>query len=604
MIISPATDFFRKISIKAKLMLVAFILILLPIVILGYFGYRNYADVMKAKAIGDAQNTARELTGMLSERAKKLNLFAVQIFYDRTIYNAYSDLVSENMDSFHQNAFQQFLQSMLFSKYELDEVLVRFPAYGKVFQANRTSVAVTDSSLQFDGLHECALRGHGRPEWYVAQKNGRVTGLYLAKIIYDLDNIKKETGMLVFKVNEQYLTGVFDNFISNTNQNVSLFTGDGRAIFTHEAFNVNYEKALDEFLNSTSDTKVSDIKIKNDTAYLLYDTIHPMNWKLVIGISRNVLLKEVREIAGLILLLCAATLPVGLMLVNYLYIGIIKPMNLLIRKMRQLEKGDIGVVIESRRQDEFGYVFRTFNKMSQEIKNLINTVYKKQIAMKDAEIKALQAQINPHFLYNTLEAINWKARMHGADEISDMVSALSTIIEANLNRRNEKFIPVFREMEYIGSYTFLIQKRFGKKIKFDMHVEEDTFNCIIPKLMVQPLVENAVFHGLEMKKGGGTIDIAVEKEDDTLVITVADDGLGIDERALEVLRENLLDESYMENENPPADSAKIGVINVHHRIKLLYGEGYGLEISSEAGVGTAVTIKLPIGVPKRSEVHV
>lgn len=426
----------------------------------------------------------------------------------------------------------------------------------------------------------------------------KVTGVYLAKIIYDTQDVKKETGIIIFKVDEQYLFEVFNNFISHMKQNVNLFTSENQEVFVSNAFEMNSRKPIDEILSSDTATSVKEVSIKGDTVYMLYDTIQPAGWKLVIGISANVLFKEVRSIAKFTLLLCAATLPICLLLVNYLYNDIVKPMNLLIKRMRQIEKGDIGATIEKERKDEFGYVFNTFNKMSQNIKVLIDTVYKKQIAIKDAELKALQAQINPHFLYNTLEAINWKAKINGVEEISEMVSALSCITEANLDRKSEKLIPIRKEIEYINSYNFLIQKRFGKKITFNMIIEEDTLNLIIPKLIVQPLIENSIYHGLEMKKGGGTVDISMWKEGSTLVITVADDGLGIEADVLKKIKENIADETYLDHTSSIADNSKIGVLNVHRRIQLLYGEEYGLDISSNEGIGTTVVIKLPVIVSK------
>jgi two-component system, sensor histidine kinase YesM len=591
-------NYYRKISIKKKLSLIAVLFIVYPIVILGYFGYKNYANVMKEKAIRDSQNTARELAASLEERMEKLRMFSIQIFYDRIIYDACSNFASGKMDFEIQNNFQQYLQSTLFSKYELDEILISFKTPKKVFHANRTLLDTTESFAHMEKLHEHALKGSGRPMWYVSHDNGKVTGIYIAKIIYDLQEIRNETGMLVFKVNSSYLFDTFNHFISHTNHNLSVYSEDGLGIFINEVFKLEQEKPHSEFLGSEKETSVQELKSNNDTIYMLYDSIQSANWKLVIGISSNVLLKEVRKIAGFILLLCFATLPICLLLIDYMYISIIRPLNLLIKRMHAVEQGDIGITIVSNREDEFGYVFRTFNKMSLNIKSLIDTVYKKQLAMKDAEIKALQAQINPHFLFNTLEAINWKARMNGVDEISDMISAFSNIIEANMNRTNEKFISISKEIDYINNYTFLIQKRFGKKIMFNINMDEQAAEDIIPKLLIQPIVENAIFHGLEMKKGHGTINIKIEKIKDILSIQVTDDGLGIEENTLSKLKEAMADDNYLDREITMRDNSSIGVLNVHRRIRLLYGKEYGVEIHSHAGEGTVVLIKLPAGRPK------
>lgn len=579
-------------------MCIAIIFILCPIIIIGYLGYVNYSNVMKDKAVVDSQNMARELSGMLSERMEKLNLFAIQIFYDRKIYAANTEYTSGNMDSFSENTFQQYLQSTLLSKNEFDEILIRFTKNNKTFPVSRTSIATTESEHNIDALYKSALQGKGKPQWYISYEDGNAAGIYITKLIFDLNDIKKILGMIVFKVDEQYLFEVFNNFITHIKQNLSLFSENNQTIFDYKTFEEDSKHNFDEFITSKENVNLKEVKLRHDTAYLIYNPIQPANWKLMIGISENVLLKEVRKIATLIVLLCIATIPICFLLINYTYIDLIKPLNLLIKRMRQIEKGDIGIIIESKRMDEFGYVFGTFNKMSQQIKYLIDTVYKKQIAMKDAEINALQAQINPHFLYNTLEAINWKAKMNGVEEISDMITSLSFIIEANLNRSGEKFVPIHREIEYIINYTFLIQKRFGDKIKFNLAVNDETLNFVIPKLVVQPIIENAIYHGLEMKKGGGAIDVAIWKDNDVLFISVTDNGLGIDEKILNKLNENLSEEKFVGSEYNDGNSSKIGVLNVHRRIKLLYGEGYGLDIKSELGKGTTVTINLPTNLPK------
>lgn len=590
--------FYRKISLKTKLMLIAIIFIIYPIVIIGYFGYRNYADTMTEKAISDMRSSANELTNLVSDRMTKLSLYCVQILYDNKIYEANRKIADGNFDYEAVNEFNAYLQSNLYLKSELNEILIRFTKGSRVFQVNKNMGSNTDSFAHIDSLYKQAQAHHGKPVWYVSYKDGKAEGLYITKIIYDINDIKRETGLLVFKVNEQYLKEVLNNYMTNTRQNVSLYGSDGQEVYSYKPIEMNFEKPINELVSEYSDTGAKEIKVGNDTIYLLNDTIMPDNWKLVMGISSNILLKDVRNIAKFILILCAATLPICLLLVNFLYSDIIKPMNLLVKRMHQIEKGDIGITIENKREDEFGYMNKTFNRMSLEIKNLINTVYKKQIATKDAEIKALLAQINPHFLYNTLDSINWKAKIYGVEEISEMVSALSSIIEANLNRNNENFISLDKEIEYINNYYLLLKKRYGKKINLVLNVEQETLNCIIPKLIIQPIVENAVYHGLEMKVGSGTIYLKTSKNESRVLIEVIDDGIGIDGNTLDRLNKSLADTAKddslgMEQGDGALISSSIGIINVHKRIRLLYGEDYGLLISSKIAEGTSVTISMP-----------
>ncbi|MGH4124660.1 MAG: cache domain-containing sensor histidine kinase [Clostridium sp.] len=581
-----------KHSMKTKLIIIAILFILYPTIIIGYLGYVNYSKMIKEKAIVDYQSAANQLTQSLSDRMDKLTLFSIQLFYDRKIIDTNTLINSNNLDFIYENSFQQYLQSLLFSKYELNEILIKYSVSEKVFQANRTFVATTDCYANMDKLNTIALKGKGAPVWYVTSKNGKIDGIYLAKSIYGSLDVNKAVGLLAFKIDNQYFMEVFNNILINSKQTLGLYNSHGQLIFINNSFDVNSNKSIQSFIDSNLDKGEEEIKTKNDSIYMIYDTIRPANWKLVVGISGNVLFKDLRKVAKFSIILCIATLPICLLLINYLHSTIIRPLNLLIKRMKEIENGNMGVIIESNRKDEFGFVFRTFNKMSENIKNLIDTVYKEQLVMKQSEINALQAQINPHFLYNTLESINWKAKIHGDDEVSEMISAFSYIIEANLNRSNEKFIPVYKEIEYIQSYKFLIQKRFGKKIEFNLNIDEDTLNNRLPKLLIQPIIENTIYHGLEMKKGGGTVDITIKKENNQLIITVVDDGLGIEKSKLLALIEDMSDDKFSESENI-LDNSKIGIINVHRRIRLLYGKEYGVKIESKEGMWTIVTIKVP-----------
>ena len=594
-------DFYRRISIKTKLMLIAVIFIVYPVLIIGYFGYRNYADTMREKAIREMQNSAKELTNLLSDRMTKLSLYSIQMLYDNTIYNVGRRLSDGGMNYIAENEFTNYLQSNLFLKSEINEILVRFSKSNTVYQVNKSLGSTTDSYSHIDDLYAWARKGNGKPVWYVSDENGRVTGIYIAKIIYDINEIKQEAGLLIFKVSDQYLSEILNNYISNSKQNISLLSSSGQEVYSYKPYEVNFGMSLDSFIKTTPNARVKEVNAGNDIVYCLYDTIQPDDWKLVMAISSNVLLKDVREIAKLILILCAATLPICIILVNFFYMDIVKPLNLLIKRMRQVEKGSIGITIEKERYDEFGYVYSTFNKMSLEIKNLINTVYKKQIATKDAEIKALQAQINPHFLYNTLDSINWKAKINGVNEISEMVSALSSIIEANLNRNNENYVTLGKEIEYINNYYLLLQKRFGKKISLVTKIDEGIMECTIPKLIIQPIIENAVYHGLEMKVGNGIVDLTITRDEGKIFINVHDDGIGIDEITLHRLQQSLSKSLDSDAGSDIAVVSSIGIINVHKRIRLLYGEAYGLTISSRIAEGTTVAIILPAILPEGAE---
>ncbi len=581
-----------KLTIKAKLIIICIIFLCYPTIIIGYFGYKNVSENLKEKSFNYSKATIDELSMIFSEQLEALRAFSFQILYDNTIYEANSDIELGKNDYSWEVSFNKYLKANLYSKYEFSELSVYFTSTEKLYQVSRTNTVNTSSAYICTDLIKRAKAGKGTPVWVVEPNENGVQEIFLTKLVLSPSGSGSEIALVVFKIDQSELFKTFKNFEHIMKHNLSVLSPNNIEIYSFSTGKQSID--LSKLQLNGDIQEISETRINNDTIYYICKTIEPSEWKLVINISSNELLKDVKSDASIVIILCLIGLPIILMLINFLYIDIIRPLNLLIKKMLMIEKGTIGVSIDINRTDEIGYVIRSFNNMSQQIYTLINKVLKVQLAVKDAEIKALQAQINPHFLYNTLETINWKAKINGVEEISDMVGALSCIIDANLNRSGENTIVLQKEIEYIKNYNLIISKRFGTKISFVMNISKDTLRCRIPKLIIQPLIENSVYHGLEMKKGRGTIELNIYKHDGILHITVSDDGLGIAYDTLSLLKAKMDEDINNNIENEVYDNSKIGVINVHKRLKLLYGDEYGLIINSTLREGTAIMIRVPV----------
>jgi len=219
-----------------------------------------------------------------------------------------------------------------------------------------------------------------------------------------------------------------------------------------------------------------------------------------------------------------------------------------------------------------------------------------QLSTKQAEFLALQNQINPHFLYNTLEAIRGDALCAGLENIAEITEALSTFFRYTITETGN-LVTLENELENVENYFMIQQYRFGEKLKMEIHLpdgEMDVLQLQFPKLTLQPIIENAIFHGLEGKAEGGTIIIDVETTPDKVLVSIRDDGVGIQEEALEGINKKLdhVSVSYVSEDKKKRDS--IALNNVCRRIKLLFGEEYGIHIFSMVDMGTDVRISIPI----------
>jgi len=208
-----------------------------------------------------------------------------------------------------------------------------------------------------------------------------------------------------------------------------------------------------------------------------------------------------------------------------------------------------------------------------------------QLHEREAELHALQNQINPHFLYNTLESINMMALTHGDRDISRMVTSLGRLLRLTLSS-TEALIPLDAELEHVRHYLVVQRMRYGDRISMTVDVDPALLDCIVPKLTLQPLVENALYHGLEPRPGAGRVVVRGCRAGDDLALTIEDDGAGMDAVRLATVRAQLEEEA-------PRDRRSIGLANVHKRLKLYCGPAYGLSITSAPDEGTRVRLTLP-----------
>ncbi len=288
-------------------------------------------------------------------------------------------------------------------------------------------------------------------------------------------------------------------------------------------------------------------------------------------------------IAICVLLSVLLLLPVMLILFR-LYVT--RPVDTLVEATERIGEGERGYTIqESPSSKEFASLYTHLNQMSHELKEQFERLYLEQQALQQAKVRALQMQINPHFLNNTLEIINWEARIAGADRVSDMIEALSVMLDAALDRSGRGTAPLREEVRYADAYLYIIRERLGDGFVVEKQVEEDVLDTLVPRLILQPIVENAVEHDLTPARGG-RLFIRARRETDDLVLEVEHDGhlTEADQRNIRELLES-------------ADNRKgghVGLKNVHQRLGLLYGEKGFLSIENTSARTILVRVRLPL----------
>jgi two-component system sensor histidine kinase YesM len=313
-------------------------------------------------------------------------------------------------------------------------------------------------------------------------------------------------------------------------------------------------------------------------------TIGNSDWR-VAGVSY---MDEFYKIKKDITNFSAAILALAIIFIILLFIfisaKITKPIKELDNSMKKVEEGDFNIKVDINGDKEVVHLAKTFNIMVSKIRQLMDQIVIEQEAKRKSELDALQAQINPHFLYNTLDSIVWMAENGKTQDVITMVTSLARLFRISISR-GRNIITVREEIEHAKNYLIIQKIRFKSKFKFNIEVEEKVLQYKTLKLILQPIIENAIYHGIEYMFEEGNITVSAKEVNDKLLYEVTDNGLGIKPDILE----NIL--SYNSKEN---GGAGVGIRNVHERIQLCYGKEYGLEIESELEEGTKVKLWLPI----------
>jgi len=411
------------------------------------------------------------------------------------------------------------------------------------------------------------------------------------KVVSYYTKVIDSVGNLVGIIEVNMLTDeFFANELTRSNRNSVMvaITKDGEIVYNHQLSDFLRTLKIDlkdfkEFLIKKTDvTKNEEIvyfRLGRTSAAFVYTYVPMLGMYLY-----KVVLFDAKMLWQVVVLMFISSA-----LIFVIISLILRKLKDIISTMRKVENGDFDVKIEIKGDDEIDELAFHFQKMIERIKVLIVDTVKKELAQKDAQIKALQSQINAHFIYNVLENIKMMAECKEDYEVSDAITKLGKMMRYNMSWKR-KFVTLYDELENIKNYVALMNLRFDKEIKLMINIyNEEILNYEVPKLILQPIIENSITYGIEPKGEGGSIFIDANVIGEFLVITIVDDGKGIEEEKLRQIQEAI--EKGIDAECYHGQG--IALKNVNERIKLTYGKAYGLKIESKENEFTKVTITLP-----------
>lgn len=382
----------------------------------------------------------------------------------------------------------------------------------------------------------------------------------------------------------------------------SLFIIDNNKNIVYQNNKLTNKDIINE-LPAASYNQDGDVKVTiGSTKYIINtSSVKTADMKVIAINSYDELNRNARTIRNVTILLALLCMLLAFSILVVFVQNFFKPLFNIIRSMKQVQNGDLTVQVEVKNNDEIGYLARSFNKMILHIleildKNtqLVKEVYESRYLQKEAQYNILCSQIKPHFLYNTLNTVSLLIKCEDTEGAVQSIEKLSYFLRGIMNA--DKNISLSTEIEIVDSYLGIQKARYGDNLTYEINISPTYSNYLIPALTLQPIVENAIIHGCEMKRGKSVIQIYSSSDDTYLYIKVIDNGIGIEEAKLNSLNTELSNVTSVEGPEPESISIieSIGLINVNKRIKLKYGDDYGLHIDSSKSDGTQVVLKLPL----------
>ncbi len=437
------------------------------------------------------------------------------------------------------------------------------------------------------------LKSKGRFLWLVHQP-GFIPGeskafFTVAKLINEHSFSRDYEGLVMVSIYADDLLKLLNKASPYQLSETYLISKDGPAIV-----NAAGEKMLARFQAEPEYQRIFTeknghalLRLGAERVNLNFGSLRMNDWKIVQLIPEQVVFKEIHRMQRINIIIMAGMLLLFVTITISISYRITMPMKKLRQKMHHFSDDSLEFLAPDQSFEEVAKLIETYNKMITKIKDLLAKVELEHKQKEMIRFRALQAQINPHFILNTLNNIKWMAYLSRANEVGEMISALGAIMEASLGR-DEDVITLAQEVEYVQNYVYLQKIRYNEKIEASYDIPATLSDCQVVKFILQPLVENCIGHGFDKLRRKGRIKISARQIGNDIAITVQDNGNGMEEAKLEQLRRSLADGV------DPKMTGRIGIKNIHERLRLTYGAEYGLTIDSEKKQGMTVCILLPL----------
>lgn len=585
----------RALSVKVRFFLMVLIISIIPVLVIGIISYsKSDKDIVSKISVYSLQlvnQLGTNINSKLSNWKQYGDIIAVSkdvqdiltVYEKKSIYEDYSQ----------SRILENIMKETLKVSLDIQEPDM-ITSFGDIVSPNSNSWPFVNNmdKKELDNLKRMTKEADGSYVWNTEDiaRRGYSGYIILSRSIKDINTFKKSLGYLMLQVDGNYLYDLYKDVTLGSGSKIYLTDSRFMVVSSKDKAEIgtSFSPDVAKSIRKQYEKGIYNATVKNaDGKYLAaFSKIPESGWTVVALIPHTYLSSLSNDIRNLVIVVGILCIIVSLLFFTLIYRSITVPLNQLIRSMREVKKGNLeSKKVDEDACDEVGEVTISYNKMIYELNQHIESIKAKEKQKALAEFRALQAQINPHFIANTLNNVAWLAKMQKAENIETVVTSLIQLLNASMGRGDD-ITTIREEIQNIKSYIRIQEFKNFKKIDVHFDVDGEILECKILKFILQPIMENAIIHGIGPKQCQGIISVKgyIDCGDITMIVT--DTGVGMDRDKVW----NLLHEEKKSKDR----FSSIGLKNVNERIRLSYGDNYGLRINSQKGMFTSVEVKLPV----------
>lgn len=599
-----------KRSIRNKLIVLLMITTIVPFGSSILITYLYTKGSLEDQVVKESSNLLYQGKINLESYLNELNGLTLSLYNNPDFIN-YLRSPDEKNDYQNVGIVKNVMQTILYTGDTINEVKISFAKDDRVISATKRSTVVFSTSIEdekneaFNSAERSPYNMYIEPI-YASHEDSPRKGRDIFMMHRALTNVpgSEVLGYITLGISPDTIIDMSRNLYNRESEEFFLLSSEGEMIYSSNeeiSDSQNDQKWIDSIMKADSTSGTLEWKENTFNGVMMYDRLSDSSggWILVKRVPYHILYDSAYSVAKINILFGVLGLSLVVLAVLFVSFKITSPIRILLQNIEQVEKGNMKIASQSFGSDEIGILGSRFQQMIERINQLITREYKLELENKTNQIKVLQSQINPHFLYNALQSIGTVALKNKVPQIYSLITHLSKIMRYGMNME-EDLVPLSKEITYTNAFLLLQKERFGDHLHYHVEVEQNVQQILVPKMILQPIIENYFKHGFDIREGIGSIELKCYRDENELVLRITDNGFGVTPQRLNEIYEHFRADAL----NKKGPQTNIGLKNVYSRLKLYYDHKAKLFLENKEEGGFMVTMRLPVQLEgERNEGH-